>query len=110
MKKILHIQCLAKLSGVQKISLEIMRGLDSSEFDKTILFSASDCAGDRTELERQFTNAGCKIMYSENLVRELNPVKDFRAVKEIYSLCKSNGYDIVHTHGSYQKAVQENIS
>lgn len=100
MKKILHIQCLAKLSGVQKISLEIMRGLDNSEFDKTILFSSSDCTGDRTALEKAFSEAGCKIIYSDNMVRDLNPVKDFRAVCEIRKLCKKNGYDIVHTHSS----------
>lgn len=100
MKKILHIQCLAKLSGVQKISLEIMRGLNNSEFDKTILFSSSDCTGDRIALEKAFSDAGCKIIYSDNMVRKLNPVKDFRAVREIRKLCKQNGYDIVHTHSS----------
>lgn len=100
MKKILHIQCLAKLSGVQKISLEIMRGLDNSEFDKTILFSSSDCTGDRKTLEKAFAEAGCRIIYSDNMVRELNPVKDFKAVREIRKLCKQNGYDIVHTHSS----------
>ena len=100
MKKILHIQCLAKLSGVQKISLEIMRGLDNSEFDKTILFSSSDCTGDKSALEKAFTEAGCKIIYSDNMVRELNPVKDFKAIREIRKLCKQNGYDVVHTHSS----------
>ena len=100
MKKILHIQCLAKLSGVQKISLEIMQALDNAEFDKTILFSSSECTGDKKTLEDAFTAAGCRIIYSENLVRELNPVKDFRACLEIYRLCKQNGYDIVHTHSS----------
>lgn len=100
MKKILHIQCLAKLSGVQKISLEIMRNLSNAEFDKTILFSTSECSGDRLALEQAFSEAGCKIIYSENLVRELNPLKDLRVIKEIYKLCKENQYDIVHTHSS----------
>ena len=96
--KILHIQVLPKLSGVQKISLEILKSLPS-EYDKYILFSDSLDCGDRDECIHQFTNAGVKVLFSKNLKREIN-IKDFKAILEIYKLCKKERFDIVHTHST----------
>ena len=100
MKKILHIQVFPKLSGVQKISLEIMKALPNNEFDKYILFATESDNGDKITLENEFHKANVKILYSENLTRELNVKKDFKAFKEIYRLCKKERFDIVHTHSS----------
>ena len=49
--KILHIQVLPKLSGVQRVSLEIMKSLPDSQYDKWILFSDSTDVGDREQCE-----------------------------------------------------------
>ncbi len=100
MKKILHIQVLPKLSGVQNISYEILKVMSNEEYDKTIMFSSEGTTGDKLFLETQFKNIGVKIIYSKHLVRELNLKKDLLAFKEIYSLCKKEKYDIVHTHSS----------
>ena len=49
--KILHIQVLPKLSGVQRVSLEIMKSLPDSQYDTWILFSESTDVGDREQCE-----------------------------------------------------------
>jgi glycosyltransferase involved in cell wall biosynthesis len=100
MKKILHIQVLPKLSGVQNISYEVLRALPAEEYDKYILFSSEGTTGDKEFLEQQFNSIGVKVFYSDNLVRELDAKKDFMAFKEIKSLCKKQKFDIVHTNSS----------
>lgn len=100
MKKILHIQVYPKLSGVQRISLEIMKALPNNEFQKYILFANDSDNGDKTALENEFKKTNVTILYSNNLIRELNPKKDFKAFIEIYKLCKKEKFDIVHTHSS----------
>lgn len=99
MKKILHIQVLPKLSGVQKISLEIFKGLSDDKYEKYILFSQNSDNGDLEECVRQFEQAGVKIIFSKNLVRNIG-LKDLPALKEIYKLCKKEKFDIVHTHST----------
>lgn len=96
--KILHIQVIPKLSGVQKISLEILKALPP-ECEKFILFSDSADCGDKKECIRQFTEAGIKVLFSKNLQREIG-FKDIKAFFEIYELCKKEHFDIVHTHST----------
>lgn len=100
MKKILHIQVLPKLSGVQNISYEILKKIPDSEYNKTILFS-SDGSKEQIELiQETFSDIGCKVLFSKNIVRELNPKKDLLACNEIRKLCKEEKFDIVHTNSS----------
>lgn len=98
-KKILHIQVLPKLSGVQRISLEIIRLLPNNEYDKYILFSNSTDKGDMSECIKQFELAGVKVLLSDNLKREIC-LSDFSAFVEIYKLCRKEKFDIVHTHST----------
>ena len=100
MKKILHIQVLPKLSGVQNISYEILKGLPIDEYEKFILFSSEGTTGDKEFLEKKFESIGVKVLYSDNLVRELDAKKDFLAFKEIKALCRKEKFDIVHTNSS----------
>lgn len=99
MKKILHIQVLPKLSGVQKISLEIFRKLPDREYDKWILFSAESEGGCEEECIKQFEAAGVKIILSKNLRRSIG-WRDIFAFLEIYRLCRMEKFDIVHTHST----------
>jgi glycosyltransferase involved in cell wall biosynthesis len=99
LKKILHIQLFCKLSGVQKISLEILKNL-GPEYDKYIIFSSQSCIGNMEETIQSFEDAGVTVIFVNSLVRELNLKKDFRALKQIYRICKEKKFDIVHTHSS----------
>lgn len=97
--KILHLQVIPKLSGVQNISKEIFKGLPE-DWEKWILFSDSTNCGDKEECEKAFKNLDSKIIYSPNLIREINLKKDIKAFKEIYNLCKREKFDIVHTNST----------
>lgn len=99
MKKILHIQVLPKLSGAQKISLEIFKTLPNDQFEKWILFSDSTEAGDQQACIDAFEATGAKVILSSKLKRAIG-ISDFAATKEIYTLCKKEKFNIVHTHST----------
>lgn len=97
--KILHIQVLPKLSGVQRVSLEIFRSLPA-DFEKYVLFSDSTDCGDYAQCVAEFEKTGAKVLFSRNLKREISPKDDLRAFKEIYRLCRRERFDIVHTNST----------
>ena len=97
--KILHIQVLPKLSGVQKVSLEIFKKLNNEKYDKYILFSDSIGYGDRAEFIKEFEATGAKVLFSKLLKREIG-ISDFPALFELYKLCKREKFDIVHTNST----------
>ncbi|MEG2761132.1 MAG: hypothetical protein RR921_07355, partial [Mucinivorans sp.] len=88
MKKILHIQVLPKLSGVQKISLEIFKALPCDEFEKWVLFSDSTEDGDQQACIDAFRATGAKVVLSSRLKRAIG-FSDIGAMREIYKLCKA---------------------
>lgn len=97
--KILHIQVLPKLSGVQKVSLEIFKKLNDEKYDKYILFSDTLGYGDRTECIKEFEETGAKVLFSKHLKREIG-ISDFPALIELFKLCKREKFDIVHTNST----------
>ena len=96
---ILHIQVLPKHSGVQKVSLEILKSLPNEEYEKWILFSDTIDCGDKEECTRQFEAIGAKVIFSKKMRREICP-QDLAATKELYDLFKKEKFDIVHTNST----------
>ncbi len=99
MKKILHIQVLPKLSGVQKISLEIFNYLPNNDYEKWILFSDNLDVGDKELCKNVFEKSGAKVIFTSLIRREICK-QDISATKFIYNLCKKEKFDIVHTHST----------
>lgn len=97
-RKILHIQVLPKLTGVQRVSLEILRSLPDNEWEKTILFGGAECEPSEKCVE-QFRKSGCNVLFSRNLKREIGWY-DWRIFWEIYRLCRRERFDVVHTHST----------
>ena len=97
-RKILHIQVLPKLTGVQRISLEILRSLPDDEYDKTILFGGPVNPHTAYCLA-SFREAGSKVLCMPSLTREIG-WHDGLAFREIYRLCRRERFDIVHTHST----------
>ncbi|MBQ4834231.1 glycosyltransferase family 4 protein [Pseudoalteromonas sp. MMG010] len=95
MKKIIHIQVVPQLSGVQQVSLDILKGL-GPDFDKYILF------GGRSEddsFNKNFEEYGIKVIYVESLARNIS-LKDIKAFWDLYVFFKINDFDIVHTNST----------
>lgn len=99
MKKILHIQVFPKMSGVQKVSLDILKFLSESEYEKHIVFSADMNENDKNHCKRLFENIGCKVIFLDSLKRSIG-IHDISTIKDLYSLCKREKYDIVHTNST----------
>lgn len=101
-QKIVHVQVLPKITGVQQISYDILKGI-SDEFEKYIVFgSASDGVGgdiDLKEIERLFSSIDVSILYLPSLKREIS-LLDFKAVVDFYRLFKKYNFDIVHTNST----------
>lgn len=95
MKKIVHIQVLPKMSGVQQISLDIMKGLDSS-YEKYIVFGGKE--HDKS-VDDAFSELGVKVVYIESLKREIC-LSDFKAFYDLIKFFREYSFDIVHTNSS----------
>lgn len=97
-KRILHIQVFPKLSGVQKISYEILKRLPQ-DYEKYILFSESADCGDVSKCIEAFEQIGVKVLFSKKLKREIG-WSDLGAIYEIFRLCRRYRFDIVHTNST----------
>lgn len=95
MKKIVHIQVIPQLSGVQQVSLDILKGLDNS-FDKYILFGGKPLDN---SFNQYFEEHNIKVVYIESLARDIS-LDDFQAFWDLYTFFKKNNFDIVHTNST----------
>ncbi len=91
--KLLHLQLLPLLSGVQNVSLDILTGLDPDKYEITM---ASKAGG---PLVSKVKELGFKHVEVKHLVRDLS-ILDLWAFFELLSIFKKGKYDIVHTHSS----------
>ncbi len=93
MKKLLHLQLLPLLTGVQNFSLHLLDGLPEGEFE---IWVASQPGG-------EFVEAVCARGYHYVPVRNLrHPVspRDILAFLELLWIMKRRRFDIVHTNSS----------
>lgn len=93
MTKLLHLQLLPLLSGVQNFSLHLLDGLPRDEFD---IYVASAPGGDLVEAVRQ---RGYKHVPLRFLRHPISPL-DAAALAELLLLLRRHRFDIVHTNSS----------
>ncbi len=92
-KKILHIQLLPLLSGVQNVMLTLLDGLDREEFE---IHVACRPHGPLVEALKQ---RGISYLPLPLFVRELSGL-DIPVFFRLWHLCRKHKFDIVHTHSS----------
>lgn len=92
--KILYIQLLPLLSGVQNMMLRLIDSLDKNKYDISVACKNGGPLID--ELKKR------NVSYYEvkNFVHPISIKNDILAFFEIYSIIKQNKFDIVHTHSS----------
>lgn len=101
MKKIVHVQVLPKMTGVQQISYEILKGL-GDDYEKYVIFGSSSGVGGDVDLqiiESLFNKINVTVIYVESMKREIS-IADFKAFFELYSIFKKYKFDIVHTNST----------
>lgn len=91
--KILHLQLLPILSGVQNVMLQLLQELDGNKYEISV---ASKPDG---PLVKKVEELGFRHEPISWLRRKIG-LWDFLSFWQLYSLFKKNKYDIVHTHSS----------
>lgn len=92
--KLLHIQVLPIMSGVQKAMMDILERLDRNRYDITILCNAEG------ELTAAAARLNMHFIILPELRREINPLFDLFAFIKLFRLIKQNRFLLVHTHSS----------
>ncbi len=92
-KKILHIQLLPLLSGVQNVMLHILQALPEEEFE---IYIACKPGG---PLEQEIKRRGYHFIALPMFIQKLSPL-DLLVFIKLYILCRKYRFNIVHTHSS----------
>jgi glycosyltransferase involved in cell wall biosynthesis len=92
-KKMLHIQLLPLLSGVQNVMLQILDGLDPEEFE---IYVACRPGGPLVDAVKA---RGYRYLPLPFLVRDIS-ILDIAVFFQLLWLCRKYRFDIVHTHSS----------
>ncbi|WP_423594993.1 glycosyltransferase family 4 protein [Roseateles sp. MS654] len=93
-KKILHLQLLPLMSGVQKVSLDELAHLDPARYER---IAVCKCEGEFTE---QLRRIGVRVHLVPELERAISPRQDVRAYLALRDYFRAERPDIVHTHSS----------
>ncbi len=92
--RLAHVQLLPLLSGVQRVSLDLLRSLDPAEFDRHLICREP---GPLSEAAEQ---AGVTCHFVPEMVRPISPAQDWRAYKKLRALFATEQFDIVHTNST----------
>ena len=91
--KLMHLQVLPILSGVQNMMLMLLSGLEQDKYEITVISRGNGPLVDKVK------EYGWEHISIESLSRELC-LKDFLSAWKLYWIFKKEKPDIVHTHSS----------
>jgi glycosyltransferase involved in cell wall biosynthesis len=92
--RLVHLQLLPLISGVQKVTLEEFTLLDRGVFEPLLVCKEAGALSSRLQ------DVGVASHYASNLVRPISPVRDLTAAGQLLRLFKALRPAIVHTHSS----------
>lgn len=92
--KVAQVVTLSEMGGAQKHVLLLSTELKNKGYDVTIFTSAGG------KLIEKAKENGIAVVLVPDMVRDINPSKDIKAVKNLYRLFRDGGFDIVHSHSS----------
>lgn len=94
MKKIVHVQLLPLLSGVQRVCLDELTRLDPSNYKRYLICKEPG------PLTIEAEKSGIECIYIPSLTRNISFFKDICSLYKLIKLIKKYDFDIVHTHSS----------
>ena len=99
-QRVAVLQVITRLivGGAQETVLSTAALLDKTRFHVEVLCGGQ--TGSEGSLIEEARALGIPLTILPDLVREINPWRDLRALLEIYRIIKNNRYVIVHTHSS----------
>ena len=93
-KKVCYVITLPDLGGAQSHVYEIMAGMKQFGYEAVLL------VGKRGWLTEKADELGIRTYVIENMVREISPMKDLRAIYEIRNILLQERPSLVHCHSS----------
>jgi glycosyltransferase involved in cell wall biosynthesis len=96
--KVLHIITRMIKGGAQEDTLLTVINLDRERYRTSLVSGPS--TGSEGEIESKARQLGVELTTISELVRNVSPINDLKALYKLYSLIKKAKYDIVHTHSS----------
>ena len=100
MKKIRVLHPITRLivGGAQENTIFTAALLDKTKFQVDILSGVQ--TGSEGSLIEEANEQGINLLFINELVREISPLKDVTALIKLYIAMRNNRYNIVHTHSS----------
>ena len=98
MLKICHVITRMIIGGAQENTLYTIQGHLEKGHEVTLVTGPT--TGPEGELLKTFCPNGMKIVKIPELIRSLNPWKDWRAYRRLRKFFMENHFDVVHTHAS----------
>jgi len=96
-KRVLEIVTKSDWAGAQRIVYDICEGMKKryeNEIDVEVI------TGSNGPLVDKLKSLDIQVHIVPNLVREINPIKDFKAFFEIKRIIKKGNFDVVHCHST----------
>ena len=82
-----------ELGGAQKVAISICEKLDKTKFETVLICGCGGILDEETKNK-------IRVIFVKDLIREINPIKDLKALFSIYKILKKEKPVIVHTHSS----------
>ena len=98
MIKALHIITRLIKGGAQENTLLTVVNLDKTRYQTALVSGPS--VGSEGEIESKARRLGANLTDIPELIREISPIPDLKALYKLYRFIKKGKYDIVHTHSS----------
>jgi glycosyltransferase involved in cell wall biosynthesis len=96
--RILHVITRMVKGGAQENTLSNVLGLAGPGWESSL--ATGPAVGPEGSLEPECLAAGVRMLRVPELVRELSPMDDLRALRRLETLCRKERPHIVHTHTS----------
>lgn len=98
MIRVAHIITRLCKGGAQENTFNSVRLINRDRFIPNLI--SGPTTGSEGSIESDIAAAGIDILRVPDLVREISPMRDFRALRHLTRLFRVNKYDVVHTHTS----------
>jgi len=82
-----------ELGGAQKVAISLCEKLDKNKFETVLICGCGGILDEETKNK-------IRVIFVKDLVREISPIKDLKALYSICKILKKEKPDIVHTHSS----------
>jgi len=96
--RVLHVLTRMTRGGAQMNTLASAIGLSQLGYDVTIVTGPS--WGPEGEIYTRALESGVEVIQITDVIREINPMRDFLAALKLIRLMRVRRFDIVHTHMS----------